>query len=137
MNCIGTSTKIHNHQMQPQHLRHLYLEACNLLFEQGLLSHDRIRSMDSDVLKNIDKGYSYFTAWLDSLFELGMHTHNLYKNVNVPFLTDPKFPHKSATQKSFLSWQSMYTYLFSTLSFILFYSLGSLANRRVQLQSNL
>jgi len=55
----------------------LYLEACHLLFEQGLLSHDRIRSMDSDVLKNIDKGYSYFTAWLDSLFELGTHTHKL------------------------------------------------------------
>ena len=36
-----------------------------------------------------------------------MHT-NLYSNDNVPFLTDPMFPHKSATQKSFLSWQSMY-----------------------------
>ena len=61
----------------------LYLEACNLLFEQGLLSHDRIRSMDSDVL---NKGYSYFTAWLDSVFELGMPIHtNLYNIVHVPF----------------------------------------------------
>lgn len=52
----------------------LYLEACNLLFEQGFLSHNRIRSMDSDVLKNIDKGFSYFAEWLNSILDKGMYT---------------------------------------------------------------
>jgi len=50
----------------------LYLEACNLLFEQGFLSHDRVRSADSQVLANIDKGFAYFTEWLDSLLKTGI-----------------------------------------------------------------
>ena len=61
----------------------LYLEACNLLFEQGFLSHDRVRSADAKVLVNIDKGFSYFTDWLDSLLKIGvcvymlcMHLHS-------------------------------------------------------------
>jgi len=49
----------------------LYLEACNLLFEQGFLSHDLVRSADAKVLTNINKGFSYFTEWLDSLFKIG------------------------------------------------------------------
>jgi len=52
----------------------LYLEACNLLFEQGFLSHDQVRSADAKVLMNIDKGFSYFTDWLDSLLKIGMYT---------------------------------------------------------------
>lgn len=44
-----------------------YLEACNLLFEQGSLSH-------SDVLKNIDKGFCYFAEWLNSILERSMYT---------------------------------------------------------------
>jgi len=49
-----------------------YLEACNLLFEQGFLSHDRIRSTGSDVIENINKGYQYFTRWLDSILDKSM-----------------------------------------------------------------
>ena len=49
-----------------------YLEACNLLFEKGFLSHDRIRSMDSQILKNTSKGYQYFSDWLSSLLCEGM-----------------------------------------------------------------
>ena len=48
-----------------------YLEACNLLFEQGFLSHDRGRDMNSDVIKNINKGFSYFTKWLDAILQKG------------------------------------------------------------------
>jgi len=33
----------------------LYLEACNLLFEEGFLSHERVRSADAKVLANIIK----------------------------------------------------------------------------------
>ena len=38
-----------------------YFEVCNLLFERGFLSHDRVRSIDSDVIKNINTGFCYFT----------------------------------------------------------------------------
>ena len=32
-----------------------YLEAGNLLFERGFLSHNRVRSMNADVIQNINK----------------------------------------------------------------------------------
>ena len=41
-----------------------YLEACNQLFEQGFLSHGCIRNQDLEILRNINKGYSYFSGWL-------------------------------------------------------------------------
>ncbi len=44
-----------------------YLEACNKLFERGFLSHERITSEHSQVLKNIDIGMSFFNKWLDCL----------------------------------------------------------------------
>ena len=58
-----------------------YLEACNKLFEQGFLSHDRIRNMDSQILRNIHQGYSYFSNWLDSILEKGE-----YKQCSLSFL---------------------------------------------------
>ena len=48
-----------------------YLEACNQLFEQGFLSHGRIRNQDSEILRNINKGYSYFSGWLTSILQKG------------------------------------------------------------------
>ena len=48
-----------------------YLQAVNKLFEDGLLSHNVITSMESEVIKNIDEGYRFFTKWLDSLLEEG------------------------------------------------------------------
>ncbi|XP_065894808.1 uncharacterized protein [Dysidea avara] len=66
-----------------------YLEACSRLFEKGFLSHDCVRDMNSDVIKNINEGFSYFTDWLDAILQ-----------------QDPKFPHTSSTQRSFLSWQT-------------------------------
>jgi len=40
-----------------------YLDACNLSFEQGLLSHRRVNNMDSSVFGNIKKGMSFFEEW--------------------------------------------------------------------------
>ena len=40
-----------------------YLDACNVLFEQGLLSRRRIYSKDSPVLANIPKGMAFFEKW--------------------------------------------------------------------------
>ena len=37
-----------------------YLEACNLLFDQGMLSHRRIINTNSPVLTNIRKGMTFF-----------------------------------------------------------------------------
>lgn len=81
-----------------------YLEACHLLFEEGFLSHEGIRSQ---ILKNISKGYEYFSAWLTSLLNEGTYVNFIcYFILLFIHLIDPKYPHTSATQKSFLSWQS-------------------------------
>ena len=86
-----------------------YLEACNKLFEQGFLSHDRIRSMDSKVLKNIQDGYSYFSKWLTSILDQGKPILQFIFISQCFFFSDPSFQHTSVTQKSFSSWQSMCT----------------------------
>ena len=44
-----------------------YLTACNMLFEQGLLSHDRVHVKDVKVIENIKVGYSFFSSWLSNL----------------------------------------------------------------------
>ena len=43
-----------------------YLEACNMLFKQGFLSHDRVYNDKSPVMLNIHKGYTFFQSWLDT-----------------------------------------------------------------------
>ena len=52
-----------------------YLEASHIIFEHGFLSHDRIRSLECEILTNITKGYKYFTEWLSSLIKKGMYMH--------------------------------------------------------------
>ena len=44
-----------------------YLQACNKLFENGFLSHELIRDMQSPVLLNIQEGFSFFSNWFESL----------------------------------------------------------------------
>ena len=46
-----------------------YLEACNQLFERGILAHVRIWSGDSPILRNMEKGYKFFCSWLDGLLK--------------------------------------------------------------------
>lgn len=48
-----------------------YLEACNQLFERGILAHVRIWSGDSQILANMEKGYNFFCSWLDGLLVKG------------------------------------------------------------------
>ena len=43
-----------------------YLEACNLIFEQGLLSRRRINDEKSPVLANVRKGMEFFENWCAS-----------------------------------------------------------------------
>ena len=44
-----------------------YLEACNKLFEMGILSHEIIDSPNSPVLQNMKLGFSYFKEWHQQL----------------------------------------------------------------------
>ncbi len=55
-----------------------FLRAVNNLFEEGFLSHEAISSVSSPVLKRMEKGYSFFTGWLDTLLIKGlcMHIHD-------------------------------------------------------------
>lgn len=49
-----------------------YLEACNKIFERGLLSHDKVTSSSCQVILNIEEGYQFFTQWLDEIYEKGI-----------------------------------------------------------------
>ena len=50
-----------------------YLKACSYLFEEGILSHEKIQDpTQSSAFGNIERGYRYVTAWADSL--LGIYT---------------------------------------------------------------
>ena len=60
-----------------------YLEALNNLFEEGFLSHQQINSTSSPVLKQMEQGYKFFTAWLESLLAEGIYIHsNMYNYVD-------------------------------------------------------
>ena len=50
----------------------LFLRSMNKLFEEGLLSHERITNLDSPVLMRMEEGFSFLTTWLDSLLEQGI-----------------------------------------------------------------
>ena len=49
-----------------------YLEACNLIFENGLLSLCRINSLNSPIIHNIKKGMNFFDKWCHSHEETGI-----------------------------------------------------------------
>uniref|UniRef100_A0A1X7UL55 Uncharacterized protein n=1 Tax=Amphimedon queenslandica TaxID=400682 RepID=A0A1X7UL55_AMPQE len=72
-----------------------FLEACNKIFENGFLSHSRVVSMDSEVLKSIDEGYQFFSNWLKEV--------QIKKGSSFNY-ADPN--------KEFLAWQTVET-LFS------------------------
>lgn len=46
-----------------------YLEACNKLFETGILSHEMVDSLSSPVLLNMKEGFGYFQDWHQQLSE--------------------------------------------------------------------
>lgn len=48
-----------------------FLEACNLIFENGLLSSRRVRSMNSPIIQNIKKGMEFFEKWCFSHEQTG------------------------------------------------------------------
>ena len=46
-----------------------YLEACNNLFEKGFLSSKQVSNTNREVICNIEKGFGFFTNWLDGIIE--------------------------------------------------------------------
>ena len=40
-----------------------FLQACNKLFEEGILSHERIISPTSTALRNMKMGFAFFETW--------------------------------------------------------------------------
>ena len=44
-----------------------YLQACNLLFENGILSHEKITSVSSKALLNMAEGMKWFIKWKEEL----------------------------------------------------------------------
>ena len=64
-----------------------YLEACSKIFEEGLLSHDKIQSGDTHILETMKDGFYFFMGWCDQNIENGIDI-------------------SSNTQKFFLAWQT-------------------------------
>ena len=50
-----------------------YLEACNKIFEKGLLSHDEVCDLNCKVIRSIKQGFSYFAEWHASLSKDGKY----------------------------------------------------------------
>ncbi len=48
-----------------------YLQMLNHFFEEGILSHDQIKKVDSSVLHKMEAAMNWYTIWLDSLREEG------------------------------------------------------------------
>lgn len=80
-----------------------YLQACNFIFEKGILSHEKISSPNSKSLTNMACGMKWFFEWKQELSDepriiFCMHLYNyLYDTIDIKF--------RSPLQKSFLAWQ--------------------------------
>ena len=44
-----------------------YLESCNMIFENGILSHEKITRSDSIPLVNMEIGLKWFLQWKEEL----------------------------------------------------------------------
>lgn len=64
-----------------------YLDACNKIFEHGLLSHTPIKNEDSPILNSLDTGFHFFAGWCDDA---------IINHINI----------QSSETKEFLAWQT-------------------------------
>ena len=89
-----------------------FLEACNLIFEKGLLNKRRINSMNSSVIQNIKKGMAFLEKWCHSHEQTGefnnhiLHSFHTLGNIcplmKVSFLLDiPARKNKMLRKKIF------------------------------------
>ena len=66
-----------------------FLEACNNLFEAGILSHKTVKKTDKTVLDNMQKGQQFFETWLTGLLS-----------------SSDSYNPSDSKQKMFLAWQT-------------------------------
>lgn len=66
-----------------------YLTACNFMFEKGFLSHSKVSSQETEVLSNIQKGFSFYSDWLSSILNEGII------NMCPPLSLSPPLPLRS------------------------------------------
>ena len=95
---------------------HEYLRACNMLFENGFLSHDKIRDENADVLTSIQEGYSFFPRWYEAI-----EPHD--------------FQPTSSLERRFLAWQTWDLLRVSVYGFNTFCRDFSSASSRILLNS--
>ena len=65
-----------------------YLTACSFIFENGILSHEKVTSKNSTPLINIAEGLKWFLKWKEELVQ-----------------NDVEITVRSPLQKVFLAWQ--------------------------------
>lgn len=56
-----------------------YLQACNKLFEGGILGKRVfIKDMSSPILTGMEEGYCFFATWLDEKISQGMYNYQIW-----------------------------------------------------------
>lgn len=74
-----------------------YLTACSMIFETGILSHEKVSSEHSIPIRNISEGLKWFSTWKDE------------------FDSDVEVTLRSPLQKVFLAWQvNLTTIMYAT-----------------------
>lgn len=97
-----------NEEEKEEHMATLYyLRACNLLFEEGILSKTPISSASSPLLTNMNDGFTYFMQWKEDIANLKGGKH-LYPYVSLLFISffPAKYSFRNPNQKSYLAWQA-------------------------------
>ena len=60
-----------------------YLQACNLLFENGILSHEKITPVSSKALLNMAEGMKWFMKWKEELQDEPGHFQSIIMLINI------------------------------------------------------
>ena len=60
-----------------------YLQACNLLFENEILSHEKITSVSSKALLNMAEGMKWFMKWKEELQDKPGHFQSIIMLINI------------------------------------------------------
>uniref|UniRef100_A0A1X7SZ13 Transposable element P transposase-like RNase H domain-containing protein n=1 Tax=Amphimedon queenslandica TaxID=400682 RepID=A0A1X7SZ13_AMPQE len=62
---------------EPHSLVANYLRACNMIFENGILSHEKITSMSSRPIVNMAEGMKWFFKWKEEEPDMGFVTYHV------------------------------------------------------------
>ena len=111
-----------------------YLEACNRLFEEGILSHNIVSSSKQKILVNMKTGFEFFQLWKDlsqkfpgvylehdvMQLHVRVHVYNDYLSLYMCMHhADVKL--RSPLQQNFLAWH-LYPRPYTVLLYIMHYA---------------